>query len=251
LKPEAIIQNSAGALIGYNNLLTTTATSGAEVALIPNTWERYSMPNGSQTLKYQMASKAKINYIAIAAHDLANETVELSTAPTIGGSMAVVGAIDTKNNNAVMITFDEVAATEIQLKWNSSAAHELGIVYAGNYLQMQQPIYGGHSPINLSADTKYQSVVSESGQFLGRNITKRGIKSQYSWQLLDPEWYRDNFQPFVESARSLPFFLMWRPDRYRSETVFGYSVDDITPSNMSGGHGRMSVSLNMRGHSDI
>ena len=126
---------------------------------------------------------------------------------------------------------------------------ELGVIYAGAALEMQRGIYGGHSPIVLNSKTDYQSTMSESGQFLGRTINREGIETSYKWNHLTPEFYRTDFQPFVNSAKRLPFFLLWRPDTY-TDAVFGYTTSDISPSNMTGGSRLMEVGFNMKGHSD-
>ena len=92
--------------------------------------------------------------------------------------------------------------------------------------------------------------MSDSGQFLGRTITKQGTETSYSWRHLTSEFYRDDFQPFVKSARKFPFFLLWRPDTF-TDTAFGFTTSDISPANMTGGNRFMEVSFKMKGHEDV
>lgn len=250
-EPTTSLKN---ARIGYKNLLTGTTTSEAASMLIPNTYERYRPTAGAKTIKFQLSTSAEIDFIGIAAHNAGTQDggvdITVKYATTIGGALTDIDNIQFDNNQARMILFTAVTVAEVAITFNASTAGlELGVLYAGKALEMQRGIYGGHDPITLNAKTEYQSTMSESGQFLGRTITREGIEANYSWKHLTPEWYRENFQPFVQSAKRLPFFMMWRPDTY-TDTAFGYTTKDISPSNMSGGARLLEVSFNMKGHGD-
>ena len=250
-EPTTSLKN---ARIGYENLLTATTTAEAAVMLIPNTWERYRPGNGAFEIKLQLSSATEIDFVALAAHNLGTHnggtTIDVSYATTIGGSLISLFTWAPTDNSAIMNLITPVVAAEIILSFNTVTGLELGVIYAGLVLEMPHGIYGGHAPILLNGKTKYQSTMSDSGQFLGRNIVRQGIETSFSWRHLDPAWYRANFNPFVQSARVTPFFLKWRPDTYE-DTAFGYTTNDIAPVNMSGGSRLIEVSFNMRGHSDI
>jgi len=251
LKPLTIpTTNPSGALIGYENLLTATTTAAADPTLIPNTWERVSLVSGSTTIKYQMSTAAEVDYIGIAAHNLSGESITFATAATVGGATTDIENVSFVDNRAVLIKFTARTVQELILTFNFSVTKEFGYVSMGNVLQMPTDIYGGHSPLNLSGQTDFQSSFSESGQFLGRNIIRKGAKTSFNWQFLEPDFYRDTFQPFVEAAKTKPFFISWRPDRYSLETAFCHTTSDIKPSNM-GGHKLMTVSIDVVAHDDI
>jgi hypothetical protein len=245
----------SNARIGYNNLLTASTTAEAAAMLIPNTWERYRPTSGAKTVKFQMSAITEIDFVGIAAHNAGTQdggvSILVSYAATIGGSLVNVENMQFNNaNGALMILFDAVTAAEIIIEFNATTSGlELGVIYAGLALEMQRGIYGGHTPIVLNAKTQYQSTMSDSGNFLGRVITREGIESTYNWKHLTPEWYRENFQPFVEKAKTTPAFIKWRPDTYE-DTAFGFTTADISPTNMSGGSRLMEVSFKFRGHAD-
>lgn len=243
--------NPSGALIGFENLLTASTTVDAEKALVPNTWERWRPPSGSVTVKFQMSSIAEIDFIAIAAHALRGETFTLQTAETVGGATTDVEVFSPTDNSPIMVDFDARTVQEVIFTGTLIAASEIGVIYAGKLLRMPRAIYGGNSPSVLVQKTSYQSVMSDSGQFLGRNITKKGTRGNFSWQFLEPDFYRDSFQPFVQSATLKPFFISWRPDLYSKEIAFGQTTTDIKPSNMGSGHRLMSVDFSMKAHSDL
>jgi len=245
------ISNPSGAQIGFNNLLADSTTDAAKVALIPNTWERFRPSSGSLTVKFQTGADESVNFIGIAAHALAGETVLIQTAETVGGALTDVESITFADNGPVMVTFDARTIREVALVSTLISSTEIGVVSAGTFLEMPTNIYGGHSPITLSPVTEYQSNESESGQFLGENIIRKGLATSVSWQFLDDQFYRDEFKVFVDSARTLPFFLKWRPDFYSDEVAYGKVREDITPVNMGGGHRLMSVSFNIKAHADL
>jgi hypothetical protein len=109
---------------------------------------------------------------------------------------------------------------------------------------MQRGLYGGHSPINLSRVTVSRSNRSEGGQFLGRYIVRSGFKTSAEWGHLTASWYRENFDPFVESATQYPFFFAWRPETFPDEVAYCWTDGDIQPANM-GIKTLMSVGINI------
>ncbi len=242
------------ARIGYLNLLTDSTTTEAKKMLIPNTYERYRPTSGSKTVKFQLSTSALVDFVGIAAHNAGTQDggvdIVVKYATTIGGALTTIETIQSIDNEAIMILFDAITVAEIAITFNASTAGlELGVIYAGKALQMQRPIYGGHSPINLSAKTTYQTPKSETGQFLGRTITREGLSTPYNWQYLTPTWYRSTFKPFVDSAKKYPFFIKWRPDLFDT-AAFGFTTADIKPQNMGGGSQLMSVSISVNAHAD-
>jgi len=250
--PESSLMN---ARIGWGNLLTSTNGAGEE-SLTPTTYDRFTSTTTSVEIRYRMSSVAPISFIGIAAHTLGTHDggvgVEVRYAATISGSQISIDYIIPPDNSALMFTFDEVEAEEVILKFTSTTVGvEIGVFSAGLSLEMQRPIFGGHTPINLNANTKYQSVKSESGNMLGRSITRQGLESSFSWQNLDDTWVRDYFKPFMIAARTNPFFIKTRPDFYTYESAYGQTTGDIRVSNQGGGTRLMTASFNMDAHSDI
>jgi hypothetical protein len=252
ISKQELEDDPRGALILYENLLTTNG--GSEVApeaLIPNTWERWRPSAGAVSAEWELSSATEINCVALAAHNLSGQTFTIEYAATDGGAKTVLASLSPTDNKPILITFDPVTALEIHLIGTFTAGAELGVIYAGNYLRMKRNIYGGHSPITLSNRTRYRSNISDTGQFLGRDITTQGAETAFEWSNLNPDWYREYFQPFVISAKTKPFFISWRPDLYADEVAFGYTERDITPSNQGGGTNLMSVSMKVKSHEDI
>lgn len=247
----------ANARIGYKNLLTVAPTPVDGKMLTANTYERYPIQSGSSSILFELVTPSEISFIGFAGHNLSYKegvTVEVKYSTSVGGALTSIYTSTFSSDDALMVLLDGmtgIVVTEIQIIFNISAfGAKIGVFSVGQVLEMQRSIYGGHSPADLSLKTSYQSTESESGNFLGRTVTRRGTATTFSWKHLSPDWYRDNFQPFVKSAVEKPFFITWKPSLYPLVTSYGFTEGDIKPSNMGGGSDLMAVSFNFKGHSD-
>jgi len=242
------------ARIGYENKITSALSAVYDAVLIPNTWERWESASGTVTASFNIAPASKVNYIAIAAHNLFTAGVtEVRVECVDSGlsSFVTVGSIRPTSNSPIFFEFDDFdGCARITVTLVGGTNREIGVIYAGEVLIMQQALYGGHTPINLASVTDYRNAMSDTGQFLGRTIRRRGLSSSFAWQNLTEQWYRDTFKPFVDSAKEKPFFIQWRPDYQTNEVAFGYTTGDIAPNNQAGVTRLVSVNMSMRAHDE-
>lgn len=247
-------KSASCALIGYNNLLVTSAL--AIEALTPNTYQRYLPGTGAIEAKFEFtAPGTQFDFVGIAAHNLGTHDngveITVSYAVSANGPTTEIATFTPSDNSAVFLTFDTLTAEQIVIETNAATTGlEIGVVSAGRFMRMEQPIYGGHNPIDLNQDTDYESTLSDTGQFLGRTVKRKGLKTTFSWQHLTPDWVRNTFKPFKESAVTTPFFIKWRPDLYEA-SAYCHTTSDIKPTNMGGGSGLMQLSMNVRAHSEL
>ena len=242
------------ARILYNNKISSASTEEASALLIPNTWERYESASGTVNEDFAFSSASKINAIGIAAHNLgtAGAQLTLSLSKTNPFTTAVkTVTLTPRTNKPIMFIFDdEDDILSLRLTVSGGVDREIGVLYAGEAMVMQSALYGGHSPMALSDITEYRNAISETGNFLERKIKRKGQQTSFSWRFLEPDWYREVFQSFVESAKTTPFFIMWRPDNHIDEVAYGFTTSDIKPTNMSVGSAYLEVSMTVRGHSE-
>ena len=252
------------ARIGYDNFVpdaTVTATSAdtnypADAVQRETTYEHWkptSASNESLVFDQGASSVGAASYVGIAAHTLGtqNATIEIAHSDD-NSTWTVIETLEPANNSAIMFIFAEVEVRYWRVRVVSAdAAPEIGVVYIGSVLEMQRLIYGGHSPITLSRQTERRPTKSQKGQWLGVSIVRYGLQSSFNWRHLTAAWYRANFDPFVESARSKPFFIAWRPSKYPQEIAYGWLPPntDIQPSNM-GIRDLMEVSMTVEGYAD-
>lgn len=206
-------------------------------------WQPQSLP---ATLTVDAGEPVTVDYLGIAAHTLAGSTVvfessENGTDWTVQGDLAPV-------NQALMLLIEPTEARYWRIRIEGSGTPRVGVVFIGRALAMQRAIYGGHSPITLSRQTTIRPNKSDTGQFLGRTVIRRGVQTSASWRHLSAEWYRQNFDPFVAYATQGqgPFFFAWRPASFPDEVAYVWTSDDIAPSNM-GTRDLMEVSMTMTG----
>lgn len=265
--------------IGYDNFVAVdTVTVSSDLADFPGesletsfTYDLWKPNVVPATITVDAGKQVTADYVGLGAHSLSGCEVTISYS-TDGESYTVLREAVMITDRAAMFLFEPVTgrfwrveilgwATEPTLEADFLAQEyslgdytdpgdlHLGVLFIGESLQMQRSMYGGHSPSTLSRQTEVRPIRSEGGQFLGRSTVRRGYRTSYTWEHLEAVWYRDNFDPFVESAREQPFFVAWRPEGFADEVIYGWTTGDIQPSNM-GLRDFMSVTVNVEGHGD-
>ena len=241
----ATITVVGAANIGYQNLLT--GSDDLEL-LTPDTWQRWR-PTGADNATVSLSAPAACDYIGIAAHTLSGVSLTVETSATLGGALTSRYSGTPTSNVPIIISLADLTIADVKI--TVGGACEIGIVYAGNLMEMERPIYGGHAPLSLNPAVDYQSNMSESGQFLGRQVIRRGSMSAFNWRNLTAAWVRSTFDTFVDAALVTPFFIQWRPDDFSTEVSFGHTVGDIKLINQGGSSSLMSADMTVRAHSDL
>ncbi|MDD5273582.1 MAG: hypothetical protein PHU14_12790 [Methylovulum sp.] len=249
--------------IGYENLLRgadctitpSTEATDHEADNIVNglTWSYWEPTAVTATLTFTFDAAKDVDYFGIAAHtlDTYGFAIELeyldNSSPATWVSLGEVLPADTDGNGVIMFLFDEVSSDNFRLTITGGTGNPaIGVVYLGKVLEVERRIYGGHSPITLSKNTVIRPNKSEGGQWLGRTIIRQGASTSIALKNLTPTWIRATFKPFIEAARSYPFFWAWRPGDYADEIGYVWTDADISPQN-SGQAGLMDVSFEVKG----
>lgn len=229
---------------------TSTAGHPASAAYTVNTYETWQPSSMPATWRIDAGSAVEVNYCGIAVHQLANCTVNVAYSNDDSSWTDIFGAAKSvTNGDPILMLFPKVSARYWRVSIAGPVNARIAHIRFGEILAMQRPLFAGHQPGPLSRETVLSSNVSERGQFLGRSVIRAGVREAFSWQHLEPDWYRDNFDPFVLDARKNPFFIAWRPvpDRpSKDDVIYGWVNDDIAPSNM-GVRDFMTVSMNVDG----
>jgi hypothetical protein len=257
------------ARIGYQtwtrDLLASSVTASSaddegpgDAVLKPDTftfWEPTSLP---ATLVIDFGTGRDVDYAGL-VHTLGSSQcsalVETSDG-TFAGSpeeqvWSAVASEVAPGNDAPLLFLDTSRVSRygritVTRSGSSSTMPRIQVANFGEVLAMPRGIYGGHAPMNLSRDTVLDRALSKGGQFLGQGFVRYGMKGSASWKYLEPDWYREYFDPFVQAARSYPFFFAWRPSGYPLEVAYAWALGDIQPSNM-GARQFMQVGLEMHG----
>lgn len=267
ISPSMVLGGPSGALppfplthamIGYRTICTAdnviassqAAGSPAEDAVNIFTNEYWRPETLPATWTVDAGTGVDTDYIGIAAHTLGTSgaTVAMQYS-TDGSTWTTLYSLTPADNAPIMLIYETLTARYWRLSVTGSTAPRIGVVYIGQMLQMQRPIYGGHSPITLNRSTVIYNQMTEAGQFTARSITRQGNGASYAWKNLTAGWYRQYFDPFVKAARRVPFFIAWRPITFPTEVGFVWTNADIRPSNM-GIRDLMEVSMDVLGVTD-
>lgn len=238
------------ARIGYDNMLTDTSAvndpTGALNLLSPATYDRWRP--GSNSLVLLTGDAQECNYIGIAAHNLFSDGASLAIRVSNGGaSFIYVYQQAPTSDGAIFIRFDTAVYDRVEINITGSTNPEIGVVFMGLELEMMRPIFSGHRPSILSATDKTTPQMSDGGQFLGKQIVRQGYATSADFQHLTDEWYRDKFQPFVEHAKTRPYFWAWNLLESPDDVVYGWTNDNISPSYM-GIRNWLEVSFSIEAH---
>ena len=244
--------------MSHARILYNTVTAGASVvatagdnpafALTPNTWERWEF-SGTQSLTITLASSQSIDALGIGSVVAIGSPVLIEYSATLAGSFLPFTASQTNSQSAMLfLRSAPVTVRRIRITVTGAVPGYIGVIYAGIALQMQHPIYSGVNPLVLNRVTDYFNSRTESGQWIGRSIRRRGLESTLSFSRLTAPWYRQYFDLFVQAARVGPFFFAWRPNEYPADVAYCWTDSDIQVSN-SGTLNHMAVSFSVKAHS--
>lgn len=129
-----------------------------------------------------------------------------------------------------------------------SDAPRAAVLYTGALLVMERAIYVGHTPLKYARQIDAIDGIAESGDYLGSIILGEYRESPAKFSQIDPDWYRENMEPFMAAASSLrrPFFFGWRPYTYPMESGFARLINDPWPTPDGTSH-LTEIELQMRG----
>ncbi|MDX1397544.1 MAG: discoidin domain-containing protein [Oceanospirillum sp.] len=237
--------------IGYSSILDTgtVTVSAGSLAAAKNklTYDKWQPATAVAWIQVDSGSEVEVDYAGIAAHTLVGVSVSLQYSGTGINWTTAATTTPTDTTAILFLLTAPVSARYWRLLFNGAAGYQVGSVMVGKALAVQRGINGGHSPVTLARNTVTKAAISERGEWLGRNIVRSGLSTDISLSNLDGDWYRENFDPFVESARTEPFFFAWNPQSHASEVALVWTNQDIAPRN-NGKRNLMDVSLKVQGH---
>lgn len=148
----------------------------------------------------------------------------------------LTGSGGTFDIDVVYSEFDKIFIKEFDetdinnLSWGSATgSKDYAYIFIGKPLKMPHPIFGGHAPLELNQKSVFQAESTGTGQFLGRKITRKSLRTTFVFNNLDIDFYKSEFQQFVVHARTKPFFIRWRPDKFTNEISYGMVEGNIRP----------------------
>ena len=248
------LQNKRYARIAYQTLDGTITSSGdaagyqASNVQVEATYNKWIADANTASIELDMGSPVGVDSISLNSAKLdGTYTFEYWN----GAAWVVIdGQADLvlTTNEPLLYNFVSVVTDKIKITITSTAPPEIINLYVGKVLVMQRAIYGGHTPITLGRDTVNRPVMSAGGQMLGSSMIRKGVSTSFNWENLTADWYRSTFDPFANEARGAkPFFIAWNSEKFPLEIGYGWTNEDLRPSNTGGGTDFMTVSMNVNG----
>lgn len=237
-------------IVTINNVSGTAGLSGYPITNLSNpaTFEQYRPDGTTATINIDAGQSVTCDYVAMQQRNVTGVSIYYSTDDV---TYTLLQDYNTGGiNGADMALFDETSARY----WRVVLTGDNMVISAfkvGKALAMQRAIYGGHTPILLNPSVVTRPNLSETGQFLGSSVKRKGFSTSFAWENLKASWYRDNFDLFVKSyPQANPFFIAWRPLTFQKEVAYCLATGNISPSNI-GVKDFMSVSMNVEGFADV
>lgn len=238
-----------------------TANGPADAPLRPDTaefWEAAALP---ATWEIDLGTLRAVDYVGVVGNLGSCNCalmVEWTDGVLVGSPSEEVWtqfADDAQPGDDSPLLFLDTSVTARKLRLTFSAIGSpaeaatpprVAVVYAGEVLKMQRPLYAGHAPINLSRNTVLHGSMSQGGQFLGQGFRRHGVSSSAAFRHLTAAWVRETLDPFIRSARQYPYFFAWRPGDFVNDVGYVWTQEDIRPANM-GVRSYMQVGWPMQG----
>jgi hypothetical protein len=218
----------------------------ASAAANPLTYEFWKPTAVPGWWRVDAGAPVTVDYVGIAAHNLATAASTVTVQSSDDNDTWVDVDSHTPTSDApIMFLFAPTTARYWRVVVTGNTP-TVGVIYIGAVLEMQRAAFAGINPIDLTRRTTIRPNVSEGGQWLGRSVIREGSATAVSFRHLTFDWYRTNFDPFVEDARSYPFFFAWRPEGYEHSVGYVWTTSDIAPTTM-GIKDYLRVSLDMEG----
>jgi hypothetical protein len=245
---HARIAHSLNWLSGGTATASSTASGfDADAPLNTLTYETWKPSSLAATWAYDHGSAVQCDYACIAAHTLSTEgctiKVQYSTDNISWTDLTAATAI--ADDSPIFAIFEPVTARYWRINITAGTDEpQIGVIKFGATLQMERPLYGGHSPITLARQTILRSNYSETGEYLGRTKQRTYLSTNFAWSNLTAAWVRSNWPTLQKAIEAEPFWIAWRPSSF-GEVGF-CQVDEVPIPQNSGTRDLMNVSMSVR-----
>jgi hypothetical protein len=254
-------------VVGWHNLVTAeNVTAETEDASYPavnlatnRTPERWQADDTSeQRIIVDLSNYVgEVDYIAVARHNFGSAQIavtvqgytEMGESPVEPVWFDLCQEVMLANDQAVIFRFDPqgLVGISLLLKTGSEVARA-AVLYVGKLLILPPHIQPDFTPLPQGRVVDYTVDVTESGEYLGNLVLGRTLESSVTLPYLDPDWYDDEMDPFIEASATTPFFFSWDPLNHPMQTGFAWIKPGSNPQpRIHDVVGYKSITLDMAG----
>lgn len=246
-------------LIGWRNVVTPALVSASSAE---SDFPAINVANPSTVLKWVAAAAAEqfvtvtfseveeVDYVGIARHNFGSAGIPVCIQARYEGVWETISdEVVPANDTPLLFRFERTAPEALRVRMSAgTGAPTMAVLYVGKLLVMERGarIDTPRTPPHMGRVDKVIQGRADSGDHLGTIITGRHTEFSEQFSYLRPDWYRAEFDPFVEVAAERPFFYAWRPIEYPLDVGYAKLSADPKPIE-DGSTRRLSVELEMRG----
>ena len=237
----------------FVNALNTTAQDGVDTLFLENlanpstAFFAQIQTTDEFYLEIEVPEGQGVDYVAIARHNLPFSGQIKVSFIVLEEEFEVTDWISVNTRQVVMARFQRGTPNQVRVYFRGQQEFvNVGVLYAGECLQLERNIYVGHTPITMGRVNTRVGGFSDSGQYLGRVLRRRTYRTSVSMQNLSPDWYRQNLDPWIGDPDGNPAFFAWRPEKYPEEIAYAWIVGDPQPSNQRP-NGMMQIDFELEG----
>ncbi len=226
--------------IGHHNVVTaagivaTSYAAGFPPSNLANPathleWRAGSLNNHYLTIETDEVDP--IDNLAVAGHNFASAGNILSVERFQDGEwVGLVEEVLLANDSPLMFRFPPQSIGLLRLLIQGGAVPaRAAVLMCGKLLEIQRKIWVGHTPVPHGRKRVVANNRSESGEFLGRIVLGEGRETTVPLSLIDPDWYREEMDSFLDAAGEDTFFFAWRSETYPEEVGYCWLMDDPMP----------------------
>ena len=238
------------AVIGYQNYFEDTGAvivADTELATFEKenaydwrtaTWWKTNYAGSSpasliQYITVTLTTAKSVSYFAYFAHDLHTQgnSIQLQYSTNSGSSWNDATAEEIpQTDRPRMVTFDPISADmwRVRISLNSSPPVDsvIGVLAFGPVMEMQRGTKPGFAPSGYSNKSEFVNSISESGEFLGKSLIRRGEERTVQISNVTPAWVRSTWQPFAAHCETKPFFFLWDETSHPIECAYCVPISD-------------------------
>ncbi|NGP19292.1 hypothetical protein [Devosia aurantiaca] len=239
-------ENGNFPVIGWHNLITINNVSAsyeneaypATNLANPSTAARWQSTQSTvQYITIDVQDGDGVDYVGLARHNFGSTgaTVEVQALP-IGTTSAWQTVSEERllpNDQPTILRFERQPVGGVRLRIvPNGVPPRLAVMHVGRLLQMPRGLQEGHVPAHLASSDDIVTGLAESGDYLGRLVTRQALSSGVSFKFISKHWFDANMLDFVRVARGAPFFFAWMPDLYPDEASYAWTTSDIRPETL-------------------
>lgn len=233
-------------VLGWHNLIdisNVTASYAAESypasnLANPSTAARWQSTHSTvQYITVELQAGDGVDYVGLARHNLGSTsaTIEVQVLPP-GITTAWQTVMEERilpNDQPTILRFERQPVDAVRLKIvPNGVPPRIAVMHVGRLLVMPRGLQEGHVPAHLAASDEVVTGLAESGDYLGRVVTRQALSSGVSFRYISKDWFDANMLEFVKVARGSPFFFAWMPDIYPDEAAYAWTTSDIRPETL-------------------